>query len=516
MAPESQSTGSRALGAGVWTVGSRLIAKSIDLVLLLCLARFLGPAEFGLVATAMAAVFVIEALFELPVAAALIRVPTLSPDLFHTAFTLGLIRGIVIALLLLIASIPLAKFNNEPRLVGLLAVLSLAPALRGLVSPCLVKYTRAFNFRPDAIMELSGKVVAFLVSISVAATTGSYWAIAAATVCAPMISTALSYVIAPLKPRLSLSRWKDFSNLVGWNLVAQLFGALSWQIDRLLLPRFTTNEDFGRYAMGKQLSEIPMQALITPLNRPTMAALSSAGDRRGPRYLQLSHAVALIMVPVLGMPLLWPEALVRIGLGTSWSSASEWLRWGSAVAFLGIPALLLSPLAMTLNRTRWLAFRTAIELFLRIPLVWTGVVFFGIHGAVGALAIATACGTIIAMFIVRMMIGINLVPQLMTLARPILAMLPAGLILWTAKSDISTNEDLASVLLHVLPLLCMCMVVYVLFAMLLWKWSGSPRGLEHHLINKINEKFAASKASRSKKSIDKKARGFEESIKRDN
>ncbi|RZM04435.1 MAG: hypothetical protein EOP73_01725 [Variovorax sp.] len=39
----------RAVGAGLWTVGTRLAAKVVDLAMLLCLARFLRPAEFGLV-----------------------------------------------------------------------------------------------------------------------------------------------------------------------------------------------------------------------------------------------------------------------------------------------------------------------------------------------------------------------------------------------------------------------------------------------------------------------------------
>src|SRR5262245_20119157 len=110
------SVASRAVGAGAWTVGSRLGAKLIDLAMLLCLARFLGPAEFGLVAMAMAAVFIVEALFDLPMAAALIRLPQLTPGLLHTAFTLSLLRGLVVALLLLAVAWPLAAFNNEPRL----------------------------------------------------------------------------------------------------------------------------------------------------------------------------------------------------------------------------------------------------------------------------------------------------------------------------------------------------------------------------------------------------------------
>ena len=510
MLNDGATTASRALSAGAWTVGSRLIAKVIDLGMLLCLARFLGPAEFGLVATAMAAVFVIEALFELPVAAALIRVPTVTPDMLHTAFTLSLLRGFVIASLLLIISIPLALFNDEPWLVGLLAVLSLAPALRGLVSPRLVEYTRAFNFKPDTAMELSGKTVAFTVSIFIAVTTRSYWAIAAATVCAPLVSTLMSYAIAPLRPKLTLARWKDFSNLIGWNFISQLCGALNWQIDRLLLPRFTTNAAFGQYAMGKQLSEIPLQALIAPLSRPAMAALAAAGENRSSRYLQLCQAVALLLVPVLGIPLLWPEGLVRIGLGAAWSLAAEWLRLISAVAILGIPAMLLGPLTMTLDRTRWLAVRTVTELIIRAPLVLIGAIQFGIPGAIGASAIATASGTLIALLVVRNLLGASISQQLLTLWRPLIAMLPAGAVLWLGKVQIADSDSLVQVLGHVVPVMVLCLSVYILAAVLLWRITGRPPGLEQQLLNKFGKKFPNKSASknefveeRQKSSIDR-------------
>ena len=470
-------------------MGSRLVAKFIDLGMLLCLARFLGPAEFGLVATAMAVVFVVEALFELPVAAALMRMPSVTTDMLHTAFTLSLIRGLTIASLLVALSFPLAAFNDEPRLVGLLAVLALAPALRGLVSPRLVEFSRAFNFRPDTAMELSGKAVAFVVSIAIAVTTRSYWAIAAATVCAPLVSTMLSYFIAPLRPRLTLSKWQDFSNLIGWNFVSQLCGALNWQIDRLLLPRFTTSAELGQYAMGKQLSEIPIQALIAPLHRPTMAALASAGHSQGQRFLKLSGAVAFLLLPILSISLIWPEALVRIGLGPAWSFAAEWLRLISAVAIIGIPAMLLPPLTMTLNRTRWLATKTMVELFARAPLMLVGVLYFGVIGAIYASAIATTIGMVMALLVTRQLLGVGIVAQLATMRRPVLAMVPAGAALQSLKSSITVSENLLQVLMHAVPSILLCLGIYLAVTALLWWLEGRPPGLEQELARRLAHRF---------------------------
>ncbi|UST55893.1 oligosaccharide flippase family protein (plasmid) [Comamonadaceae bacterium OTU4NAUVB1] len=482
---EPASMAGRALGAGLWTVGTRLATKLIDLVMLVTLARFLGPAEFGLVAMAMAAVFIVEALFELPMAAALIRAPALTPDMLHTAFTLSLLRGLVIALLLLALAWPLAAFNDEPRLRALLAVLALAPALRGLVSPRMVEYARVFNFRPDARMELSGKAVALVLSIGIAATTGSYWAIAAATVGGPLTTTVMSYVIAPLRPRLTLSRWPYFSDLIGWNFLSQAGAALNWQIDRLILPRLTTTAMFGQYAMGKQISEIPMQALIQPLFRPAMSAMVAADADRRSRYVQLSNAIGLVMVGVMGVPMLWPDILVRVALGPSWEPAAQWLRWISAVAVLGLPAILMGPLAMTLDRTRWVAARTLVELVIRLPLVWWGAVRFGIPGAIAGSAIATAAGTFTGMCIVRRLVDVGLVPQAMALVRPMCVLLAAGAVLYLGAPWVLAAATLPALLGRAVPLGGAYLLAYLFFAWLAWRLAGRPAGLERHALDRL-------------------------------
>ena len=496
-ATEHTSMALRAVGAGAWTVGTRLAAKVIDFAMLLCLARFLGPAEFGLVAIAMAVIFVVEALFDLPLAAALIRVPALTPGMLHTAFTLSLLRGLVVGLLLLAVSWPLTELNNEPRLTALLAVLALAPAMRGLVNPRMVEYARALDFRPDAVLELSGKVVAFIVSLAIAATTRSYWAIAAATVCAPLVATLLSYGVAPWRPRLTLAHWAQFSNLIGWNFVSQLGAALNWQIDRLLLPRLTTTTAFGAYAMGRQLAELPWQALIQPLGRPVMQALASAGDARGTRYLQLSRATALLMAPVMGLLLLWPEVLVRVALGPAWSTAAQWLCWISAAGLLGLPAMLMGPLAMTLDRTRGVAVRTLIELLVRLPLVWLGAVQFGIAGAIAGSAIATACGTVASLFIVRRLIEARLVAQLMTLWRPLIAMLLAGGVLWLAKPMVMAAPNMAELLVRAVPLGLLYLLLYALWVLLAWALAGRPAGLERYVLDSMRARFTRSRAGGS-------------------
>lgn len=341
-------------------------------------------------------------------------------------------------------------------------------------------------------MELSGKAVAFTVSVAIAVITRSYWAIAAATVCGPLVSTLLSYYIAPLRPRLTLVHWANFSSLIGWNFLSQLSAALNWQIDRLMLPRLTTDTVFGQYAMGKQMSEIPIQALVAPLARPAMAALASAGGSQASRYLQLSHAIALVLIPVMGVPLFWPDVLVRVALGPAWVLAAEWVRWLSAVALIGLPAVLMGSLAMTLNRTRWVAVRTLVELLARLPLVWAGAVHFGIPGAIAGSAIATATGTLTALFIVRRLIGTGLAQQVFALWRPIVSMLPAGAVLWLARPRVMGAASLTEMAISAVLVGALYLLAYALSVLGVWRLAGRPAGLERHLVDTLRNRFKQS------------------------
>lgn len=490
-AEAKHSLGRRTLSAGAWTIGARLAAKVIDLVLLMCLARFLGPADFGLVAMAMAVVFIVEALFELPMAAALIREPVLDAPMLSTAFTLGLLRGIVIALLLVALAWPLAAFNNEPRLGPLLAVLALAPAMRGLASPRMVEFARALNFRPEASLEVAGKVAAFAVSLALAIGLGSYWAIAAATVCAPLVSTVLSYVIAPLRPRLTLAEWPRFASLIGWNFVSQLFQALSWQLDRLLLPRFTPSIGaFGQYSMAKQISEIPLQALLTPLHRPAMAALAASGEGMAQRYLQMLRVIVLLLAPVLLLLVLWPQPLLWTALGPAWLPAAEWLRWLTVVLMLGMPTFLLGALTMTLDRTHWLAACAGVDLGVKLPLVWLGAQHAGIPGAIAGSGAATLASTLLTLFLVRRLIGAGLWTQLRTLGSPLLALVPAGALLWWAEPWVmaATSSHLLEFLLRAVCIGLLYLLLYALMLLGLWAVAGRPAGVEQSALDLLSRR----------------------------
>src|SRR4051812_37528981 len=126
----------RKVALGAATIGLfQLVAKCFDLLLTLILARILLPADFGLVAIAVAILLVASSVTELPVVDVLVQRDELDPDLIDTAFTLTVLRGLLVASVILIAAYPAATFYADPRLVPILSVLALIPIFTGLNSP---------------------------------------------------------------------------------------------------------------------------------------------------------------------------------------------------------------------------------------------------------------------------------------------------------------------------------------------------------------------------------------------
>src|SRR5690348_16089939 len=135
-------------------VVARIGAKALDFVSLTVLARLLAPDDFGLIAIAMVFIQIVEAIFEVPVSALLMRARPLTRGLLDTGFTLSLIRGLTVFGVLAVTAFAVARFYSDPRLIWLVVALACAPLARSLVSIRMVLYGRRLNAMPEFWLEV--------------------------------------------------------------------------------------------------------------------------------------------------------------------------------------------------------------------------------------------------------------------------------------------------------------------------------------------------------------------------
>ncbi|XAZ22666.1 lipopolysaccharide biosynthesis protein [Sinorhizobium sp. B11] len=481
------SVSHRTATASIWTISGKFLARLLDFVSLLVLARLLSPADFGIVAIATSVLVIVEAILDLPLTQALVRIPSPSERMFATAFTLSLMRGTAISLLMIVVAWPMALFYNDPRLFPLVAVISIAPAMRSVISPRMVLFMQRFDFRREFALDLLAKGATLIFSVGVVLATDSYWGLAIGAVAGPTTSTIVSYIFAPMRPRLSLSEWKHFQDMVGWNTVSQVLNSLNWQMDRLMLPRFTSLSTYGAFSVADNLAGIPYQTFVGPLMRPLMAAFSNVSDRgqQITAYLKATNAIMVVAAPILLVIILLAEPIVRIVVGEKWIVAAPILQWLCIVSLIGLPTTIMPSLVMVLDKTRYVALRMFAEFAVRAPVTVVGVVMFGLEGALAARVIAAVVAYLVCLVIMQRLIGVSIGAQLYAFVRPLVACVPmVGFLLLVQPVLVAIPLGLELV---VVVGFCSigALALFWVFSLLLWQAVGRPDGLEAIIVRKI-------------------------------
>ena len=480
-------------------IASRLVARCIDLVTLLVLARLLSPADFGLVAIAMSVIMITEAVLELPLWQALVRLPMTRPHL-DTAFTLGLLRSLVVVLILFAIAWPAARIYGEDRLIPLICALAFAPASRSLGSAGMIEYAKNLDFSREFVLEFTGKIVAFIISVSLAWWTRSYWSLAAGTIAAPITMVILSYLLAPYRPMLTLQKWRAFASYLGWSSASQAVNAFNWQIDQLLLGRLVSPIELGRFSMAANLAILPSQVIVSRVQSPLMVAFSHI--RKDRHRLTRAYQNSATTMVAAGIPLMVgtsmvSEPLVRLILGGQWVEAAPILRWLSLAAIPIFFFAPLVPLSMALNRAKIFLRLTLLELVFKLPIVVVGAVYYGVAGIVVArLATALFVGGCSALA-VRRLIGLPLHTQILEAWRPILSGLAMALAIMPMADWLANVQGVLPLMLGLSAVVFVAAVVYGGSIFILWRLVGCPEGFEAKIANVLGSYKRRVRADRS-------------------
>ncbi|WP_267428086.1 lipopolysaccharide biosynthesis protein [Methylobacterium sp. GC_Met_2] len=485
---QNNTTATRTANAAIWLIAGRLATRLVDLATFVILARVLGPAEFGVVALAMIPIFIVEMVTDLPISNSLIRTKAFERDALDTAFTLSLIRGVGIAVLLLLTAKPFAQFSDDLRVAPLVAVLGVGSILRCLSSPAAIKFVRELDFRREIAMDLLGKLASFGSSVTFAVTTQSYWAIAVGTLTGPIVTTTLSYYIARYRPRLSLRQWSVFSNLAGWHSLGQLVGAISWQVDRIILSRYISIADFGRYSVAENLASMIYSIVAIPLARAWLPSFSSVQHdtvRLSQAYSKASSASATIVVPAyIGLSIMADPA-IRIILGNKWAEAAPILAGIAAGAIFSVLSGPVSSLALTLNRARFATLLVAADLVIKLPALFFAALWFGVTGVLVARAGAGLISLVTGMIIIHSLTRLEFQKQLASIIRPYLA----GAVMYISLLSMSRWLSEIPVGFNLIAALSLTILIgiaiYTIALLVLWFAMGRPDGPELMLIGRI-------------------------------
>lgn len=489
-----KSLGQAVAGGAFWMVSLKIIERSIGFVSTVLLARLLVPADFGLVAMAMAVFSILEVAGNFGFDQALIRQRNPDSSQLDTAWTLTVCHGLVSAAILLLVAAPTATFFNEPRLESVVQVLAFAAVVQGLENIGIVLYRKELQFRKDFAFFLGKKVVAFVVTVSLALWFRSYWALVGGIVVSRVAGVALSYLVHKYRPKITFAAFRELFGFSKWIL---LNGSLDYVRGRsadFILGRFANAGSLGVFRVSGELASLPTSELMYPVMRAAYPGYAKvAHDREALKraFLAVQAMVITLTLPAgVGIALL-ADPFVRILLGEKWLAAVPIVQVLALHSGLRVFRLTNNAVFNVLGVPYWNTIFSAAEIVVTVPvfgwLVYSGVSLeLSVWAYLGASLIAVP----VAVATMSRYLHLSFAERVATMWRPILGCMAMASVLVLLGGQTVVPVDARSSIAAVLVLVPAGAFVYGATVLASWRLAGMPWGPETRILDFVSRRLA--------------------------
>ncbi len=390
---ENSSLG-KAFSQGVaWFSLLRISSRPIALIQFIVVARFLLPAEFGIMGMALLVLSLLDMLTTTGYDQAMIHKREDIEDYLDTAWLVSVGRGLLLGFIVYLIAPIAASLFNEHNITSVLQVLAVIPVVQGFTSPGLIKLEKELRFEKLAWLESIHSVSVAIVGITFAFFLRSVWALVIAYVLGIVIVTFSSFFMSPYRCKLrfewvkacelwSFGRW-----ILGSKLMHYLFNnGDSWVVGSLLGP-----QALGLYQSAYRLGRVPeteFNGVIARVVFPIFVKMRGDVKRLRLAYLRVLQLVMFVSTPVsLGLAVVAHDA-VGVLLGERWLPMVPALQVVAVLGWLTSFRSTIGPILRACSRPdlmmKFAIFKVAVLAVLIIPFC----IHWGIVGAASAVGIA--------------------------------------------------------------------------------------------------------------------------------
>lgn len=469
-------------------VAFKMVERSIGLVSTIILVRLLEPGDFGLVAMANAFLGLLVLLTSFSFDVALIQKSNAERHLYDTAWTFNVIFGLLLALALVVAAIPVAQFYNEARLENILYVLAVSTFLGGFDNIGPVAFRKDLQFHKEFYFLLAKKLVGFTVCMVLAFTLRNYWALVCGASAGRIFEVLLSYRVHPYRPRFCLSGRKELFGFSMWLFVNNTIFFAYHRMADFIISKVAGSHALGVYSIAYELSNLPTTELVAPINRAVMPGYAKMVDdpaALSQGFLNVLSMIALCAIPAgIGIALV-ADSMVVVVLGDKWRESIPLIQiLGVSGVFVALQTNTGS-LYMALGKPHFLTMIALVHLLLLfLPLLIVLLEWHGVTGIAEAYLYSSLVIWPINFFIVARLIKLRFLDYLTVLWRPFLAC--ALMVATVTYTRGFINDYIANMEIIRLPIeISLGAVTYMLSILFLWWASRYPDGAEKFLLSKI-------------------------------
>ncbi|APE45319.1 polysaccharide biosynthesis protein [Sulfitobacter alexandrii] len=393
----------RALRSASWIVLGYGASQAIRLASNLILTRLLYPEAFGLMALISVITVGLTLFSDVGIT------PSISqskrgddPDFLNTAWTIQVIRGVLLWLAACAMAYPVSVFYDQPDLARYLPIAALALILGGFNPTRIETAQRHLLVGRLTVLDLASQVIGIIIMIVLAIVMESVLALVIGGVAGAGAKLLLTHFGLPgLRNRF---RWErtaasELIHFGKWIFLSTLFWFFASQGDKAILGKFLTLETLGIYNIGYFLASFP---LLLGLNVTGRVMIPVYREGAAPdRLARLRYGLTLGVGGMLVVMALIGPWLVDLLYDSRYESA------GGVVVLLGL-ALIPQVIGMTYDQaalaagdSRRFFIYSALRSTLQVSLLLLGAFQGGLVGAILGMGLAMALSHLVLIWLAR-------------------------------------------------------------------------------------------------------------------
>jgi lipopolysaccharide exporter len=413
----------------MWSLAHGTTGRLLGALRVFLLARLLTPRDFGLAAIGFLVVGLYTASSASGIGLALLQRRERASEFFDTAWTLGLIRGVVGTVVQLAIAPAFGLFFREPDAVGIVRGLAPLHLLRACSNVGLVELKRDIRLGGLYALSSAATVAEIVVAVPLALRLGNAWALVGGLLAAEMVQTVLSYVVHPYRPHLRLDRAqaRELLSYARWVLSTTILSRVRGQGIPALVGLAFGVEAVGLFTMAERAAHLAASQVTRTVASVSVSAYVKLQDdlaRLRAAYGRTLRVVAFAAVPISAAGAVYGPDLVLAVFGPRWTAMVPLLQ---VLSFAGLArALAGTATAVFMGTGRpWLSTRSAaVEILLVGVLIGPLGLWWATMGVVVAATVGACAGALVALAALARVLQGSARDTLRSLACPAAACLP--------------------------------------------------------------------------------------------
>ncbi|MBA7668913.1 Lipopolysaccharide biosynthesis protein WzxC [subsurface metagenome] len=315
----------KAIKGGFWVFFLRITNRGFSLIRLIILARILAPSDFGLMGIALLTMSTLETFSQTGFQQALIQKKEDIESYLNSAWTVLILRGFILFIILYFIAPYAAIFFNSPEAKPIIRVIGFSILFQAFTNIGIIYFKKELEFNKEFIYQFSGTLADIVVAVSAVLILRNVWAIVFGLLAGNMIRCFVSYFIHPYRPHFSkdLGMAKKLFGFGKWIMGSSILIFLTTQGDDIFVGKFLGATALGFYQLAYRISNMPATEITHVISQVTFPAYSKLQDdipKLREAYLKVLQLTAFLSFPIAGLIFILAPDFTRIFLGEKWMS----------------------------------------------------------------------------------------------------------------------------------------------------------------------------------------------------